>query len=139
MEKKNSKGISDYIKEQFDLIQPSNALSCAALVQELMEVFPTIKDRTSGSARVNLVLSQKKVSERFTKLKGKDQRVYIIRKEDDPNVRRTNSESQTAQKEAPPELEQGQVDVGSEEIVRVQTASEGMDGRSADPVSPGKF
>lgn len=130
VEKKNSKGISDHIKEQFDLIQPHKALSCSALVQELMNMFPTIKDRTSGSARVNLVLGQKKVSEKFTKLKGKDHRVYIIRKEDEPNGRGTSTETTSTEKETSPELEQGQERVGSEEVVRSQTVTAGVDGRS---------
>jgi len=78
-EKKNSKGISSYIKVQLESIEEGKALSVAALVQELLHTFTFIKDRTSASARINLVLGQKKICDRFTKIRGKDKHVYVVR------------------------------------------------------------
>jgi len=72
-------GVSAYIREQLAGLDDEKAIPMANLVQTLIEKFPTVKSKTGASARVNLVLKQKKVQEVFTKIKGKDKKIYIVR------------------------------------------------------------
>jgi len=72
-------GVSLYIREQLAGLDDEKAIPMANLVQTLLEKFPTVKNKTGASARVNLVLKQKKVQEVFTKIKGKDKKIYIVR------------------------------------------------------------
>ncbi len=72
-------GVSAYIREQLAGLDDEKAIPMANLVQTLIEKFPTVKSKTGASARVNLVLKQKKVQEVFAKIKGKDKKIYIVR------------------------------------------------------------
>ena len=118
-EKKNSKGISSYIKVQLESIEEGKALSVAALVQELLQVFPFIKDRTSASARINLVLNQKKIRDRFMKIRGKDKRVYVVNViwnahlSQEMRKEKEDGGTKTLQEEITPELERREEVVAS--------------------------
>lgn len=72
-------GVSAYIREQLAGLDDEKAIPMSNLVQTLIEKFPTVKSKTGASARVNLVLKQKKVQEVFAKIKGKDKKIYIVR------------------------------------------------------------
>lgn len=72
-------GVSVYIREQLAGLDEEKAISMSNLVQALIEKFPTVKNKTRASARVNLVLKQKKIQELYTKIKGKDKKIYIVR------------------------------------------------------------
>lgn len=63
------KGISAYIKQQLLALQSDQAISFEGLVKDLREKFPHIKDNTGASARINLVLKQKKIVVDFKKYK----------------------------------------------------------------------
>lgn len=119
-EKKNSKGISSYIKVQLESIGEGKALSIAALIQELLHTFTFIKDRTSASARINLVLGQKKICNRFIKIRGKDKHVYVIRITENIHLQKEMGEEKTdgtAEKEAAPQLGCRTLSVGNQESV----------------------
>jgi hypothetical protein len=73
-----SKGISEFIKSKLDGITDDTALAMKALVDEVLQKYPHIKDTTNASVRVNSVLKQKKVLEKFIRIKGGDNKVYII-------------------------------------------------------------
>lgn len=80
MSERNSVGVSAFIKEQLQGLDKDSAIVMSNLVKELMVKFPTVKTKTGASARVNLVLKQKKVSDGFEKIKGKDKKTYIVRR-----------------------------------------------------------
>lgn len=73
-----SLGISDYIKEKLSHITTDTAIPLRTLVKDLMEKFPSIKDETSASVRVNSVLKQAKVAAAYKRIKGKDSKTYIV-------------------------------------------------------------
>jgi hypothetical protein len=73
------KGISSYIKERLEAIESEKALPLYVLVGDLVERFPTIKTKTGASARVNLVLKQQAISAKFKKIRGKDNKTYIVK------------------------------------------------------------
>ncbi len=72
-----SLNISSYIKERLQAITPELAIPFRVLVKDLVERFPTIKDTTSASVRINSVLKQKTIKNVFERIKGKDNKVYI--------------------------------------------------------------
>lgn len=72
-----AENISKYIKEQLAAIPKDSALLQAALVQDLLRKFPSVKDRTKASARINLVMKQKGIQGKYEKITGKDKKVYI--------------------------------------------------------------
>ncbi len=80
MSERNSVGVSAFIKEQLQGLDKDSAIVMSNLVKTLMEKFPSVKTKTGASARVNLVLKQKKVSDGFEKIKGKDKKTYIVRR-----------------------------------------------------------
>lgn len=80
MSERNSVGVSAFIKEQLQNLDGGSAIVMSNLVKELMVKFPTVKTKTGASARVNLVLKQKKIIEDFEKIKGKDKKTYIVRR-----------------------------------------------------------
>ena len=80
MSERNSVGVSAFIKEQLQGLDKDSAIVMSNLVKTLMEKFPSVKTKTGASARVNLVLKQKKVSDDFEKIKGKDKKTYIVRR-----------------------------------------------------------
>jgi len=80
MSERNSVGVSAFIKEQLQGLDGGSAIVMSNLVKTLMEKFPTVKTKTGASARVNLVLKQKKIIEDFEKIKGKDKKTYIVRR-----------------------------------------------------------
>lgn len=63
------KGISAYIKQQLLALQSDQAISFEGFIKDLREKFPHIKDNTGASARINLVLKQKKIAVDFKKYK----------------------------------------------------------------------
>lgn len=82
--KVKGKGISTYIKSRFLDLAVDQALPFEEIVQDVRKQFPHVKDNTSASARVNLVLKQKKVSRDFKKIRNSkdptDKTIYIVRK-----------------------------------------------------------
>lgn len=100
-------GVSAYIREQLAGLDDEKAIPMANLVQTLIEKFPTVKSKTGASARVNLVLKQKKVQEVFTKIKGKDKKIYIVR---------SNKRAHIG--------EEGQVPTSGQSTVTVETGTE---------------
>lgn len=61
------KGISAFIKKQLYALKAEEAISFQGLVEALCKQFPHVKGSTSASARINLVLKQKKVARDFKK------------------------------------------------------------------------
>jgi hypothetical protein len=71
-------GISDYVKEKLQAITPDVAIPLRVLVKDLVEKFPSVKDETSASVRINSVLKQKTVAEKYGRIRGKDGKTYIV-------------------------------------------------------------
>ena len=71
-------GISDYVKEKLTAINDSTAIPLRVLVKDIVEKFPSVKDETSASVRINAVLKQKAVALTYGRLKGKDGKTYIV-------------------------------------------------------------
>jgi hypothetical protein len=71
-------GISDYVKEKLQAITPDVAIPLRVLVKDIVEKFPSVKDETSASVRINSVLKQKTVAEKFGRIRGKDGKTYIV-------------------------------------------------------------
>lgn len=71
-------GISDYVKEKLQVINPETAIPLRVLVKDIVERFPSVKDETSASVRVNSVLKQKAVAEKYGRIRGKDGKTYIV-------------------------------------------------------------
>ncbi len=109
MSERNSVGVSAFIKEQLQGLDGGSAIVMSNLVKELMVKFPSVKTKTGASARVNLVLKQKKVSEDFEKIKGKDKKTYIIR-------RGSTAVEQTAPVEVAEVTQSGAMDVVEEKL-----------------------
>lgn len=86
-------GVSAFIREQLAELDGEKAIPMANLVQTLIEKFPTVKSKTGASARVNLVLKQKKVADLFTKIKGKDKKIYIVRANTRAHIADSGTES----------------------------------------------
>lgn len=79
-----NKGISKYIRSKLDGITSGKALPMKVLVQDVLETFNHVKDTTNASVRVNSVLNQAKVKEKYTRMRGPDKLVYIVLKSDVP-------------------------------------------------------
>ena len=71
-------GISDYVKEKLTVINASTAIPLRVLVKDIVEKFPSVKDETSASVRINAVLKQKTVALVDGRIKGKDGKTYIV-------------------------------------------------------------
>jgi hypothetical protein len=76
-----NKGISQFIKTKLEAISADKALAMKGLVEDVMTAYPHIKDTTNASIRINSVLNQAKVKDKYTRIKSGDGRVYIILKE----------------------------------------------------------
>jgi len=75
-----SKDITNWILGQFETVGNDDALAHSTLITDLINQFPElIKDRMYGANRINQVLRNKEVTDKFKKVKGKDKLFYIIR------------------------------------------------------------
>jgi len=72
-------GISDYVKEKLKGITADTAIPLRVLVKDIVEKFPSVKDETSASVRINSVLKQKTVAAQYGRIRGtKDGKTYIV-------------------------------------------------------------
>lgn len=74
-----SKIITNHIIAEFEKIGNSEAISHHVLISDLLSVFPALSCREYAANRINKVLTNKGVKERFIKIKGKNEQWYIIR------------------------------------------------------------
>jgi len=74
-----TKDITNFIIGEFEKLDNKNALSHSFLITDLLSAYPALGDRIIAANRINQVLRNKEVSDKFKKIKGGDKKHYIIR------------------------------------------------------------
>jgi len=74
-----TKEITNFIIGELEKMGNDDAMSHSVLITDLLAAYPALGDRIIAANRINQVLRNKQVSDKFKKIKGGDKKHYIIR------------------------------------------------------------
>lgn len=72
--------VSEFIMGEIGNLTDNGAIDHSSLIQTVMLKFPKFANRRAAANKINSVLNNKSVSDRFVKIKGTDKKHYICRK-----------------------------------------------------------
>lgn len=74
-----TKDITNFVVEELNKLGEEDALSHKALIADVLTNFPNLKTRDYAANRINHILNNKTIKPKFKKIKGKDNKPYIIK------------------------------------------------------------
>ena len=77
-----TKFITNFILGELIKVKGDEAISHSALITDVLATFPNLKRREYAANRINAVLRNRSLIQRWQKFKGDDKKIYIRRKEE---------------------------------------------------------
>lgn len=74
-----TKDISNFVLDKLRELTDETAVCHSSLITELLYSFPNLKSREYAANRINSILKNRYLVQQYTKIKGKDHKIYIVK------------------------------------------------------------